>query len=247
MSRLRHVYIYAMQVTSKVRNAWYGTTSTVEKLIVPEISQYFRKHLELLPRNIWNYFLMHSGMMIMMWKKRARMNLTSVKWRRTKLSQNWQTYRALSHKFEKMWTIVTAPTDTVTTPGLKTKGGSIQKRGGGHVHPISEGRDRPNRRHRQILLHLMLISMLLSALHTLCLTPLIFRMRFRGMISHVVMMSKRAKVNAKLSAYDPDLMSLDACKKLNNWENSKQSNSWKQAIMNDIDNLKFDLFKIIPL
>ena len=60
------------------------------------------------------------------------------------------------------------------------------------------------------------------------------------------MMSKRAKVNAKLSAYDPDPMSLDACKKSDNWEYPKQGNSWKQAIMNEIDNSrKFDVFKII--
>ena len=39
----------------------------------------------------------------------------------------------------------------------------------------------------------------------------------QGMISHTAMMSKR-KVNAKLSAYDPDPMSLDACKKSVNWE-----------------------------
>jgi len=69
-----------------------------------------------------------------------------------------------------------------------------------------------------------------------------------GMISHAAMMSKRAKVNAKLSAYDPDPMSLDACKKSDNWEYPKQGNSWKQAIMNEIDNLKkFDVFKLIPL
>jgi len=43
-------------------------------------------------------------------------------------------------------------------------------------------------------------------------------------------------------------MSLDACKKSDNWEYPKQGNSWKQAIMNEIDNLKkFDVFKIIPL
>jgi len=32
----------------------------------------------------------------------------------------------------------------------------------------------------------------------------------QGMISHTAMTSKRAKVNEKLSAYDPDPMSLDA-------------------------------------
>ena len=70
----------------------------------------------------------------------------------------------------------------------------------------------------------------------------------QGMISHAAMMSKRAKVNAKLSAYDPDPMSLDACKKSVNWEYPRQGNSWKQAIMNEIENLKkFDVFKIIPL
>ena len=57
----------------------------------------------------------------------------------------------------------------------------------------------------------------------------------QGMISHVAMMSKRAKVNAKLSAYDPDPMSLDACKKWVNWEYPRQRNSWKQAIMNEIE------------
>ena len=70
----------------------------------------------------------------------------------------------------------------------------------------------------------------------------------QGMISHAAMMSKRAKVNSKLSAYDPDPMSLDACKKSVNWEYPRQGNSWKQAIMNEIENLKkFDVFKIIPL
>ena len=32
----------------------------------------------------------------------------------------------------------------------------------------------------------------------------------QAMISHAAMMSKREKVNTKLSAYDPDPMSLDA-------------------------------------
>jgi len=36
------------------------------------------------------------------------------------------------------------------------------------------------------------------------------------MISHAAMMSMRANVNAKLSAYDPDPMSLDVCKKSDN-------------------------------
>jgi len=43
-----------------------------------------------------------------------------------------------------------------------------------------------------------------------------FSDEIQGMISHAVMMSKRAKVHAKLSAYDPDPMSLDACKKSDN-------------------------------
>jgi len=60
----------------------------------------------------------------------------------------------------------------------------------------------------------------------------------QAMISHAAMMSKREKVNTKLSAYDPDPMSLDACKKSDNWEYPKQGNSWKHAIMNEIDNLK---------
>jgi len=68
------------------------------------------------------------------------------------------------------------------------------------------------------------------------------------MISHAAMMSKRAKLNVKWSAYDPDPMSLDACNKSNNWENPEQGNLWKQEIMNKIDNLnKFDVFKIIPM
>jgi len=49
----------------------------------------------------------------------------------------------------------------------------------------------------------------------------------QGMISHAAVMSKRAKVNKKLSAYDPDPMSQDACKKSDNWEYPKQGNSWK--------------------
>ena len=68
------------------------------------------------------------------------------------------------------------------------------------------------------------------------------------MMNHVAMMSKSAKVNAKSSAYDPDSMSLDACKKPDNWENPKQGNLWKQAIMKEIENLKnFDVFTIISL
>jgi len=43
----------------------------------------------------------------------------------------------------------------------------------------------------------------------------------QGMISHAATMSKSAKLNAKLSAYDPDPMSLDACKKSDNWEYPK--------------------------
>ena len=39
----------------------------------------------------------------------------------------------------------------------------------------------------------------------------------RGIISHAPIMSKRAKGNAKLSAYDPDPMSLDACTKSDKW------------------------------
>ena len=38
----------------------------------------------------------------------------------------------------------------------------------------------------------------------------------QGMISRAAMMSKRANVNSKLSAYDPDPMSRDACKKSDN-------------------------------
>ena len=67
-------------------------------------------------------------------------------------------------------------------------------------------------------------------------------------ISHAAMICKRAKVNTKLSAYDPDPMSLDAYKKSDSWEYPQQGNTWKQAIMNEIDNLKkFDVFKIRPL
>ena len=41
-------------------------------------------------------------------------------------------------------------------------------------------------------------------------------------------------------------MSLDAYKKSANWEYPRQGNSWKQAIMNEVENLKkFDVFKII--
>jgi len=36
-----------------------------------------------------------------------------------------------------------------------------------------------------------------------------------GIMSHAAMMSKHAKVNAKLSADDPDPISIDACKKSN--------------------------------
>ena len=60
----------------------------------------------------------------------------------------------------------------------------------------------------------------------------------QGMISHAAMMCQRAKVNSKLSAHDPDPVSLDAYKKSVNWEYPRQGNSWKQAIINEIENLK---------
>jgi len=64
-------------------------------------------------------------------------------------------------------------------------------------------------------------------------------------ISHAAMICKRTQVNTKLSAYDPDPMSLDANKKSDSWEYPQQGNSWKQAIMNEIDNLKkFDVVKL---
>jgi len=40
--------------------------------------------------------------------------------------------------------------------------------------------------------------------------------KIQGMINRVATMSKSAKVNAKSSAYDPDSMSLDKCKKPDN-------------------------------
>ena len=49
------------------------------------------------------------------------------------------------------------------------------------------------------------------------LQPIDLSDEIQEMISHAAMMNKRAKVNAKLSAYDPDPMSLDACKISVNW------------------------------
>jgi len=70
----------------------------------------------------------------------------------------------------------------------------------------------------------------------------------QAMISHAPLLSKLAEANGKLSTNDPDPVSLDACKKLVNWEYPRKRSSWKQAIMNEIENLKkFDVCKIIPL
>jgi len=43
-------------------------------------------------------------------------------------------------EFEKMLTIATVPSDTVTTPGLRTQVDSTQKKGGEHLQPISDAR-----------------------------------------------------------------------------------------------------------
>jgi len=87
---------------------------------------------------------------------------------------------------------------------------STKKRGGGHLQPIiGAGID------------LMLFIMLLSALSHLMPNALDLPDQVQGTISHAAMMSKRAKVIEKLSAYDLDPMSLDACKKSNSWESPK--------------------------
>jgi len=65
----------------------------------------------------------------------------------------------------KMRTIATVPLDTVTTSGLRTQVDSTQKKGGEHLQPIFGCKDPISGRHCQELLHLMLISMRLPALH----------------------------------------------------------------------------------
>jgi len=61
----------------------------------------------------------------------------------------------------------------------KETSGFNPKEGGG-AFTANFRRDRPNERHHQILLHLIMNFMLLSALHILRLTPLIFWMKFQG-------------------------------------------------------------------
>lgn len=67
----------------------------------------------------------------------------------------------------------------------------------------------------------------------------------QGMLSHAAMMSARKK-SQKLSAYDPDPITVEDCVKSKNWETPEAGNSWKHAILNEIGNLmKFKVFDVI--
>jgi len=132
--------------------------------------------------------------------------------------------------FGKMRTIATVPCDTVTNPGLRTQVDSTQKTGGEHLQPTFGCKEQ-----RKTLTNKAPPDVdFYAAISSSHLMPNAIDLsdEIQGMMSHAAMMSKRAKLNSKLSAYDPDPMSLDACKKSDNWEYPKQGNSWKQAIMN---------------
>jgi len=70
----------------------------------------------------------------------------------------------------------------------------------------------------------------------------------QGMDSHATMSSKRHKTNSKMSAYALDPISVEECKKSEDWSASQQGIFWKQAIISEIDNmLKFKVLNIISL
>lgn len=67
----------------------------------------------------------------------------------------------------------------------------------------------------------------------------------QGMLSHAAMMSSKKKAH-RLSAYEPDPITVDDCVRSKNWENPEAGNSWKDAILNEIGNLrKFKVFDVI--
>ena len=59
----------------------------------------------------------------------------------------------------------------------------------------------------------------------------------QNMNSHAAMLSKQHKTNPKMSAYTLDPISVEECKKSEDWSAPQQGNSWKQTIMSKIDNL----------
>jgi len=70
----------------------------------------------------------------------------------------------------------------------------------------------------------------------------------QNMNSHAAMLSKQHKTNPKMSAYTLDPISVEECKKSEDWSAPQQGNSWKQTIMSKIDNLlKFKVFNTISL
>ena len=67
----------------------------------------------------------------------------------------------------------------------------------------------------------------------------------QGMLSHAAMMSSKKKIH-RLSAYEPDPITVDDCSRSINWETPEAGNSWKDAILNEIGNLrKFKVFDVI--
>jgi hypothetical protein len=69
----------------------------------------------------------------------------------------------------------------------------------------------------------------------------------QGMLSWAVMAANKKK-NIKMSAYPPDPLNIPECQSSENWSNPTQGNSWYEAIMSEIGNLrKFNVFEVIPL
>ena len=69
----------------------------------------------------------------------------------------------------------------------------------------------------------------------------------QSMTSYASMIGARSKAT-KMSAYKPDPMTVDECKKSPEWEVAREGNSWKEAILNEIGNLrKYNVFDIIKL
>ena len=69
----------------------------------------------------------------------------------------------------------------------------------------------------------------------------------QGMLSWFAMAANKKK-NVKMSAYPPDPLNIPECQSSDNWSNPTQGNSWYDAIMSEIGNLrKFNVFEVIPI
>jgi len=61
-------------------------------------------------------------------------------------------------------------------------------------------------------------------------------------------MTANKKKNVKMSAYPPHPLNIPECQSSDNWSNPTQGNSWYDAIMSEIGNLrKFNVFEVIPI